>query len=76
MEDRINKILSELLRIPYGDINNNISMDDFDIWDSLSHMELVVSIEEEFKIELTADEIVAMQNVGEIKRIILDRVGD
>ena len=76
MEDRINKIFSELLRIPYEDINNNISMEDFDIWDSLSHMELVVSIEEEFKIELTVDEIVAMQNVGEIKRIILDKVGD
>jgi len=59
-----------------GEITDNLSMKDTDVWDSLKHMELIVSIEQEFKIELTFDEIVAMQNVGEIKRIVYDKVSN
>ena len=73
MDNRINKLLTELFRMQSGEITDNLSMKDTDVWDSLKHMELIVSIEQEFKIELSFDEIVAMQNVGEIKRIVYDK---
>ena len=76
MDNQINKLLTELFRIQSGEITDNLSMKDIDVWDSLKHMELIVSIEQEFKIELTFDEIVAMQNVGEIKRIVYDKVSN
>ena len=76
MDNRINKLVTELFRIQSGEITDNLSMKDTDVWDSLKHMELIVSIEQEFKIELTFDEIVAMQNVGEIKRIVYDKVSN
>ena len=73
MDNRINKLLTELFRMQSGEITDNLSMKDTDVWDSLKHMELIVSIEQEFKIELSFDEIVAMQNVCEIKRIVYDK---
>jgi acyl carrier protein len=76
MDNRINKLLTELFRVQSGEITDNLSMKDTDIWDSLKHMELIVSIEQEFKIELTFDEIVGMQNVGEIKRIVYEKVSN
>ena len=76
MDNRINKLLTELFRMQSGEITDNLSMKDTDVWDSLKHMELIVSIEQEFKIELSFDEIVAMQNVGEIKRIVYDKVSN
>jgi acyl carrier protein len=48
-------------------------MKDVETWDSLKHMELIVCIEQTFCVELTFDEIVKMQNVGEIKRILNER---
>lgn len=70
MVEKLNSLLSEILRIRVEDIGDGLSIGGSDTWDSLSHMQLVVGIEESFEIALTADEIVAMNNVGEIKRIL------
>ena len=49
---------------------SGVERHDVEAWDSLKHMELVVSLEEAFGMQLTFDEIVAMQSVGEIKRVL------
>jgi acyl carrier protein len=48
-------------------------MKDVDAWDSLKQMELIVSLEQSFGVELSFDDIVAMQSVGEIKRVLRER---
>jgi len=48
-------------------------MKSVDAWDSLKHMELVVSLEQSFEIQLSFDEIVTMQSVSEIKRVLRER---
>ncbi len=70
MDEKINELLAEILRIKCENITDNLTMKDLDIWDSLKHMELIAAIEQELKIELSSDEIVSMQNVKEIKRIL------
>jgi acyl carrier protein len=55
------------------DITDNLTIDDLEAWDSLKHMDLVVSIEQAFKIELTLDEIIIMTSVVAIKRVLNDR---
>jgi acyl carrier protein len=45
-------------------------MSDVANWDSLTHMNLIVNIEEEFKIELTGDEIAEMTTFEQIKEVI------
>ncbi len=39
-------------------------------WDSLSHMELIAAIEDEFSIELTSDEIISMTSVATITEVL------
>jgi acyl carrier protein len=39
-------------------------------WDSLTHMQLIAAIEGDFDIELSADEIVQMTSVAQIKSIL------
>lgn len=74
MDDKIYKLLAELLRMKSEELTDALSMETADVWDSLKHMEVIVAIEQEFKIELTFDEIVAMKNVGEIKRILKEKI--
>lgn len=65
--------MADVLQIPAEQINDDLAMKDLDAWDSLKHMELIVALEQQFDVQLTFDEIVAMQSVSEIKRVLGER---
>lgn len=66
----MNKLLADLLRLREDEIEDSLTMRDVAAWDSLKHMELIVSIEERAGIELTFEEIATMRSVEEIKRVL------
>lgn len=70
MERKLIELIANLLELEQSQITDVLSMKDTDVWDSLKHMELVVTIEQSFGVELTFDEIVAMQNVEKIKSVL------
>jgi acyl carrier protein len=43
-------------------------------WDSLSHIRVIVAIEEEFVIKFSISEIVELKNVGEMAALIESKV--
>ncbi|MFQ5427960.1 MAG: acyl carrier protein [Thermodesulfobacteriota bacterium] len=73
MSQKLTNLLAELFEMKAEDITDKLTMEDVDLWDSLKHMELIVSIEQAFGIELTFDEISNMQNVKKIKGILLEK---
>lgn len=68
--DRLTDIIVEVLRVPRAQIVDTLDMEATSTWDSLSHMQLIAAIEEEFGIELDADEIVAMRSVANIRDVL------
>ena len=70
MEDRIKKIMSDVLNIDVSLINNETSPDNIENWDSLKHMNLIVALEEEFEIEFDDEEIVDSMNYALIVIIL------
>jgi len=70
MENKINQLLAKCFNISLTDAENNLGMNDLNDWDSLSHMNLIVLIEEEFKIHLTGDEIAEMVSFDNIRTIL------
>ena len=73
MDEKVEGLLAEVLQIPAAKITDDLAMKDLDAWDSLKHMELVVSLEQSFDIQLSFDDIIAMQSVGAIKRVLRER---
>jgi len=73
VDQNVESLVAEVLQIPAGTINDDLAMQDVDVWDSLKHMELIVSLEEKFGLQLSFEEIVTMQSVGSIKRVLKDR---
>jgi len=73
VDQNVETLVAEVLQIPAGMINDSLAMQDIDVWDSLKHMELIVSLEETFGLQLSFEEIVTMQSVGSIKRVLKDR---
>lgn len=70
MATSLEALLATVLQVPESRITDDLAMKDVEAWDSLKHMELIVSVENTFGIELSFDEIVAMQTVSEIKRVL------
>ena len=73
VDAKVENVLSEVLQMPVAAITDELTMKDTDTWDSLKHMELIVALEQSFDIQLSFDEIVAMQSVSQIKRVLRER---
>ena len=54
----------------YTDDQSLMQLKDFD---SMNHMLFVTKLEEEFGIELTGDEIVTMEKIGDVKNVLLSK---
>jgi len=70
MKKKLVELLSELFEMKPEEITDELTMEDVELWDSLKHMELIVSIEQTFGVELTFDEISNMQDFNKIKDIL------
>jgi acyl carrier protein len=51
-------------------VRPDLTADDVDEWDSLSHIRLVLTVEKAFNIKFSASEIGKLKNVGEFADLI------
>jgi acyl carrier protein len=74
----INEKLQSTFRKVFNDENmilqDKMTANDVDNWDSLSHMILIAEIEKEFNIKFKLRDLNQMKNVGEMKTIILSKL--
>ena len=69
-EDKINDIIKNIFKVNNEDVLKDLGIYDVDNWDSLTHMSLIVEIEDNFNIELSGDEISEMISFGKIREIL------
>jgi len=74
LDDKLKKIFSEIFETKISEINDNSSADNVEKWDSLNHTNLILSLEEQFNISFTADEIIDMLNFELIKIIVQEKI--
>jgi acyl carrier protein len=55
--------MAVVFEVPVETLNEDISMENFEAWDSLGHITLMISIEEEFNITVDEDEIPNLTSV-------------
>jgi acyl carrier protein len=55
-------------------LRHDMTADDVENWDSLSHINLIVAIEKEFRIRFTTAEVAALKNVGELEALVEAKV--
>ena len=73
MQKKLIQLLMELFNINEEEAKNG-SMNSISLWDSLSHIDLMMTIEEEFNIpKITPDEIVSMTSTESIKQILKNK---
>ena len=67
------KIMSQVFGVPVESINNDSSLDTIDDWDSITHMNLALAIEQAFDITLEPDEIIELISFELILAILKDK---
>jgi acyl carrier protein len=49
-ENKLKQVMAVVLKVEASSINEESSMDNINTWDSLGHMNLILALEDEFKI--------------------------
>lgn len=66
--------LTEIFRVMFdeytGPVNAELTAESVGQWDSLSHVQLIVMIEQSFGISFTAAELSDLKNVGALAKLI------
>ena len=76
LEDRIYRVISDVMGIPVEEIDDNSSPDSIAAWESLSHINLVLALEAEFSVSLAPEDVMEMQSVGLIRTILGEKAAD
>lgn len=71
---RITKIIAEILEVSESEITMESGIGDFAKWDSLGHMNILREVEDEFEIEFEPEEIIEVENVGDIVELTEKKV--
>lgn len=70
MNDPLLQILADTLGLDAGSLNEETSMENTAAWDSVAHLNLVLSLEQTFGQKLSPEEFMQMRSVAEIRRIL------
>ncbi|MCH5275683.1 MAG: acyl carrier protein [Lachnospiraceae bacterium] len=71
---RVNEIFKEVFDDETLVITEETTAQDIEDWDSFEHINLIVAIEQNFKIKFVMEEVSGMKNVGEMINIIAGRI--
>jgi acyl carrier protein len=70
IRDQLQKIFREVFDDPAIVLSDEMSAKDIEEWDSLTHVQLIVTTEQKFKVTFMTAEIAELKNVGEFIRLI------
>lgn len=70
LHTRLNRVVSQVLGVPQESLTEDSSPETVDSWDSLNHLNLVMSLESEFGTTFTPEETVSISSVGAIRELL------
>ena len=73
--EKLNEIFQDVFDDSTIVVEDKTTSEDIDGWDSLEHINLLATIEQEFGIKFSMGQVVTMKNVGEMADIIMSTIG-
>ena len=58
----------------FQEVSDQMTATDVPGWDSVSHIDMICAVEQEFKIQMTTKEVANLKNVGELASLIARKV--
>ena len=70
MDAKFNALVAETFELDEGAVKDDLTPEAVDLWDSLAQLRLVTTLEEEFGIRLSMEEIESIQSIGGLREIV------
>jgi len=74
--NKVQGIFSDVFDDENLEINNSTNSEDVEEWDSLNHIQLVLSIEKTLNVRFKTGEIQSLKNVGEMVNLLEEKIND
>jgi acyl carrier protein len=74
MDQRIAEVFNTVFQVSPEQMTDSLSPQDVTGWDSLGHVRLVTQLQDEFGVEFEVTDIMRMENVAAIKKILSERL--
>jgi acyl carrier protein len=71
LRGQIGTVIEETFQVPAAMITDETRRGDLDRWDSLGHLTLIEALRQRFGIEITPEDALEMDTVGDVKRIVV-----
>lgn len=75
ISERLKRIILKTLQLEDFDIQDETTASMVPGWDSLSHVKVIIAIEENYGIRFKTLEVIRLKNVGELQRLIDVKTG-
>ena len=73
--EKVNSIFRMVFDNEEINIRAEMTADDVDGWDSLSHVNLILALEKGFNIRFSQREVLSFKNVGDLLKCIDNKIG-
>lgn len=70
MNDTIVEVVADIFELDESEVADQLTPDMVDVWDSLSQLRLVTSLEQEFDIKFSMEEIESIDTIGRLKELV------
>ncbi len=75
IEARLTRVFQTVFDDDSLQIRPEMTADDVEDWDSLTHINLITAVEREFKVKLTTSEVMGLKNVGDLTALVERKTG-
>ena len=70
MEERIRRVVIEILKIKESDYSEELTAGDIPEWDSIAHVNLLMAIEREFSVAFDVTDAVDIESIADLQEIV------
>lgn len=72
--ETLNEVFQDVFDDTSIEVDENTTSEDIEDWDSLEHINLIASVEQEFGVKFNMGQVNTMKNVGEMVDIIMSQI--
>lgn len=76
IKTRLQNVFRDVFDDEKIELFDEMSAKDIEEWDSLTHIQLIVAVENEFKLRFKTAEISELKNVGEFIKLVGKKLGN
>jgi acyl carrier protein len=66
----IDSLLADTLKVPGAALQDDLSYGSISGWDSMTHIDLMLALEEAYGVEIDAEKMLELTSVGAIRRYV------